>query len=349
MRISILALPGSMLSAIAGLADMFWIVNQALMARPEKNPLSSPPDLSFETAIVSVDGKPVRDAQGRLIHVDSSFEAIGKSDVVLATGMALGPDKLPIATSSVSESASWLREQYQRGSLIGGACAGSFILGDAGLLDGRFCSTTWWLYHTFKQKYPKAKPVWGKALEEQDGIITTGGPLSWVELALHIIRHKAGPNVAKLAADIAVADSQPLSQRIYAPQGFMNTVDPLLLRAEHLIRYENPSMTAEELASALNFSDRTLHRKLKELTNESPKNFITRVRIETACLLLENPAANIKQVARECGYSEDTAFRRAFSQLMGMAPIQYRKWALLRNDNLLRNDKNIISDNHDQS
>lgn len=332
MRISILALPGSMSSAIAGLADMFWMVNQALISRPQGNAATSAAGVTFETAIVSADGNPVRDAQGRLIYVDSSFEAVGQSDIVLATGMMLGPDKLPLAATSVGESAAWLKQQYLHGSLIGGACAGSFILGEAGLLDGRFCSTTWWLYHTFKQKYPKAKPVWGKALEEQDGIITTGGPLSWVELALHIIRHQAGPNIARMAADIAVADSQPLSQRIYAPQGFMNTVDPLLLRAEHLVRYENPAMTAEELARALNFSDRTLHRKIKELTNESPKNFITRVRIETACLLLENPAANIKRVAQACGYSEDTAFRRAFSQLMGMTPVQYRKWAMLRND-----------------
>ncbi|WP_192457386.1 GlxA family transcriptional regulator [Musicola keenii] len=331
MRIAILALPGSMSSAISGLADIFWIVNQALITRLDEAHQSPPAERAFETSIISADGKPVPDAQGRLIHVDHSFETVGTPDIVLATGMVLGPNKLPMATGPVNESARWLKEQFQRGSLIGGACAGSFILGEAGLLDGRFCSTTWWLYHIFKQQYPKAKPVWGKALEEQDGVITTGGPLSWVELALHIIRRNAGPDIAKLAADIAVADSQPLSQRIYAPQGFMNTVDPLLLRAEHLIRYQNPSMTAEDLASALNFSDRTLHRKLKELTNESPKNFITRVRIETACMLLENPAASIKQVAEECGYSEDTAFRRAFSQLMGMTPTQYRKWAAQRN------------------
>ncbi|AFI89287.1 Hypothetical protein W5S_1186 [Pectobacterium parmentieri] len=51
-----------------------------------------------------------------------------------------------------------------------------------------------------------------------------------------------------------------------------------------------------------------------------------------ACLLLENPMTNIKQVAAECGYSEDTAFRRAFSQQMEMTPTQFRKWALLRNN-----------------
>ncbi|MCL6385730.1 helix-turn-helix domain-containing protein [Pectobacterium carotovorum subsp. carotovorum] len=337
MHISILALPGSMQSAISGLSDIFWMVNQTLITQPDSIASTDSP-LSFETSIVSADGKPVRDAQGRLIHVDSSFDAVGKSDVVLATGMMLGPDKLPMSMSSVNESALWLREQYRQDSLIGGACAGGFILAEAGLLDGRFCTTTWWLYHTFKQKYPKAKPVWGKALEEQDGIITTGGPLSWVELALHIIRRSGGHKLAKLAADIAVADSQPLSQRIYAPQGFINTVHPLLLRAEQLIRYENPSITAEELASALNFSDRTLHRKLKELTEESPKNFITRVRIEMACRLLENPMTHIKQVAAECGYSEDTAFRRAFSQQMEMTPTQFRKWALLRNNQQLALD-----------
>ncbi|MFW5410424.1 helix-turn-helix domain-containing protein [Pectobacterium brasiliense] len=68
------------------------------------------------------------------------------------------------------------------------------------------------------------------------------------------------------------------------------------------------------------------------VTAESPKSFSTRVRIEMACLLLEKPMTNIKQVATEYGYSEDSAFRRTFSQQMEMTTIQFRKWALLRNN-----------------
>lgn len=164
-------------------------------------------------------------------------------------------------------------------------------------------------------------------MDEQDKIITTGGPLSWGDLGLLVIRRLAGADIAKLAADISVTDSQPLPQLIYAPRGVINTTDPLLLQAEQIIRHTNPGMTAEGLAKALHLSERTLHRRLKDLTNESPKEFITRVRVETACVLLDTPGASVKQVALQCGYNEETSFRRAFTQLIGMTPADYKRWS----------------------
>lgn len=324
MRIALLATEGSLLSAIAGLSDMFWITNQAVSASPQHaGKFTSAP---FETVIVSADGAPVWDAQGRLIHIDCSFQSAGQPDIVIATGMALDNDRAPVNTESIRKAAAWVKQCYEAGSQVAGACAGGFILGEAGLLNGRSCTTTWWLFHTLQQRYPEARPVWGKSLEEDGRVLTSGGPLSWVALALHIIKREAGPEAAKLTADMAVADSQPLSQQIYAPPGFINTRHPILMRAEEIIRYQNPAVSAEGLSAALNTTERTLQRKLRKLTQETPKEFITRVRIESACVLLANPVTNIREVAAECGYTEDTAFRKAFIQVMGMTPTQYRKW-----------------------
>lgn len=324
MRIALLALEGSLLSAIAGLSDIFWITNQVVLGSPEHaGRFTTPP---FETVIVSADEGPVWDAQGRLIPVDCSFLSAGQPDIIIATGMALDVSRMPVNSESIRKAAVWIRRRYEEGARVAGACAGGFILGEAGLLDGRRCTTTWWLYHTLQQRYPNARPVWGKALEEDERVLTSGGPLSWVALALHIIKREAGTDVARLTADMAVADSQPLSQQVYAPPGFINTRHPLLMCAEEVIRYRNPGISAEGLATALNMTERTLQRKIKKLTQESPKEFITRVRIESACVLLANPVTNIREVAAECGYTEDTAFRKAFGQVMGMTPSQYRKW-----------------------
>ncbi|WP_122393019.1 helix-turn-helix domain-containing protein, partial [Pseudomonas amygdali] len=88
-----------------------------------------------------------------------------------------------------------------------------------------------------------------------------------------------------------------LPQLVYAPRGFINSADPLLLETEQIIRNARPGLTAEELAKMLGLSERTMHRQFKKLTNESPEELITRVRIETACVLLQTPGASIKQVA----------------------------------------------------
>lgn len=329
VRIAVIAVEGSLLSAIAGLTDLFWITNQALRAPPE----GTLPEASiraqplFETIIVSADGANLPTAQGRRIPVDAAFDDLGHCDVALVAGMALAPDGLPPASDTIRGAANWLRAQHRQGVLIGGACAGTFVLGEAGLLDGRRCTTTWWLHNAFKRRFPKAKTVWGTAIEEQDRVITTGGPLSWIDLALHVIKRTAGANIAKLAADVSVADNSSMPQTVYAPRGFINASDPLLLRAEQIIRAAEPGLTAEVLANELNLSTRTLHRRLKDLVDESPKSFITRVRIETACVLLETPGSSIKQVAVQCGYTDETAFRRAFTQLCGMTPADYRRWS----------------------
>lgn len=336
MRIALIAVEGSLLSSIAGLADLFWITNQAL-ASPSDGAFKGhlPPEgLVFDTSIVSADGLPFRDTQGRLIPVDGDFSAAEGCDAVLVTGMALGAAGRPPMSDSLLQAAKWMSRCHRQGQWVGAACAGTFVLGEAGLLDGRRCTTTWWLHHAFKQQFPKACVAWGTSVEEQDRVVTTGGPLSWVDLGLHLINRLAGPQVAKLAADISVADSQSLPQLIYAPRGYVNATNPLLLQAEQIVRHAQPGLTAEQLAQALNLSERTLHRRLKALVNESPKAFITRVRIETACMLLETPGASIKQVAARAGYSDDSAFRRAFTQLIGMAPADYRRWSSARHTSM---------------
>lgn len=325
MRVALLALPGSMRSAIAGLADMFWLANQVMVQNPRVNPEISRATPFFDVQVVTADGLAVIDVQGRKIESDCAFDQPATFDLIITSGMQLDEHKKPMAQEAVSTAAEWLKTQYRQGSCVAGACAGGFVLGEAGLLDGRVCTTTWWLYHTFRSLYPLAKPVWGKVLAEQDRVITAGGPLSWVDLVIHIVRQHAGKELAKLTADMAVADSQPISQQLYAPAGFLNSRHPLLIKAEHLVRYQNPAITVEQLADAMNLTPRTLNRRMVALIQESPKNFITRVRIETAALILENPDKTISQVASACGFSDETAFRRAFSRVMGMTPGNYRE------------------------
>lgn len=325
MRVALLALPGNMRSALAGLADMFWLANQVIRLNPTVSPELSRADPFFDVRTITADGQPVRDVQGRIIESDGSFNEPDNFELIIASGMQLDEQRFPADKAAVSNAAEWLKVKYSEGSCIASACAGGFVLGEAGLLNGRVCTTTWWLYPTFAERYPLAKPIWGKTLAEQDNVITAGGPLSWVDLVIYLVRNHAGNELAKLTADMAVADSQPLSQQIYAPAGFLNSRHPLLTKAESLLRYQNPAMTVKQLAAALNMTTRTLNRKMKTLIQESPKDFITRVRIETASVLLESPGKTISQIANICGYSDETAFRRAFSAMMGISPGSFRK------------------------
>lgn len=324
MRIAILAFEGSVLSAISGMADLFWIANHAVATTPQfAEKFQQPP---FQTFIVSSDGGPVWDVHERLIHIDDSFSSAGQPDVVIAPGMILGTQRQPVNMHSVGKAARWIKNLHKNGSLIAATGTGTLVLGEAGLLNGKAYSTTWWFYHTMIERYPRARSVWGKVIEEDGGILTTGGCFSWISLALHIITKGAGAEIAKLTADMALIDNDLLSQQLFMPPDLAYSAHPMLVKAQAIIRFQRPSITASQLASALNTTERTLQRKLRIMTKETPKEFITRIRIESACAMLSNPVMSIQHVAIACGYSEDTSFRKAFSHVMGMSPGEYRKW-----------------------
>lgn len=162
MRVALLALPGSMRSALAGLADMFWLANQVVRMNPTVNPELSRDVPLFDVRTITADGQPVRDVQGRSIESDGAFSGPDTFGVIIASGMQLDEHRFPVDRAAVSNAAEWLKVKYLKGSCIASVCAGSFVLGEAGLLNGRVCTTTWWLYPTFAERYPLAKPVWEK-------------------------------------------------------------------------------------------------------------------------------------------------------------------------------------------
>jgi AraC-like DNA-binding protein len=104
----------------------------------------------------------------------------------------------------------------------------------------------------------------------------------------------------------------------------------LLFAAEQAARQAPAGSTAVQLATALAMSERTLHRRLKALTGEAPKAFITRIRIETARVLLETPGTSVKAAARLSGYADEASFRRAFTLQTGLTPTAFRQWANAR-------------------
>ncbi|KTS33779.1 GlxA family transcriptional regulator [Pantoea dispersa] len=324
MRIAILALEGSVLSAVAGMTDLFWITNKAIASSPVH--AARFPDKAFETLIVSANGDPVWDTEGRLIHIDSSFQGAGAVDVVIAPGMLLGPDLQPINLDSIRQAAGWFNKLYQQGCWIAAAGTGGVILGEAGLLNDRFYTTTWWVSHMLQARYPQARLAKGKTLEEDDRVITSGGCFSWISLALYIIEKSAGKAVADLTREMSLADNPVLHTHLPGSPGMGKSSTPFLVRAQEIIRLENPAINAAQLAAALNVTGRTLQRRMKALSQETPKEFITRIRIELACTILASTDISVRQTALQCGYSEDTAFRKAFHQVMAMTPAQYREW-----------------------
>ena len=323
MQIAILAFDGCLGSGVLGPVDLLSL-GRRMIAKSRSNP-------PFEVVIVSFDGRPVRDGSGRRIEADASFETAGDFAAVLVPAFYCEGGHTFPATPAIGAAAAWLRRQHALGAMVCASCNGVFLLGEAGLLDGRRCTTTWWRYDSLKSRYPRADTAWGAPLIEDGRVVTAGGPLSWIDLSLSVVRRLFGPEAAKVVADFTVVDTAPNSQAVYVPPGHLAAANPFLLEAEHIVREANATpMTAQQLAQALGASERTLHRRLKEATGESPKRFIDRVRFETTRMLLETTSQPVKQLATGAGYADENSFRRAFHRYAGMTPGAYRSWSRAR-------------------
>ena len=332
MNIAILAFDGCLTSSVLGLADLLWMASLSgerrsarASAQPTQAPMTPAAPL-INTFVVSIDGKPLLDGRGRSLPVDAGLHDLPVLDAVLLPGLVADANGLTARDRNIEQAGPWLRKQHAHGAMLGASCAGVFVLGEAGLLNGRRCTTTWWLHEELMQRFPKSRAVWASGLVEDNRIVSIGGPMSWIDLGLYTISQLLGPEVATETANFAVIDNTPLTQAVFAPRRFIEQATPFLLDAEQAVRAAGLGFTAIKLAKSLAVSERTLHRKLKASAGESPKSFITRIRLESARSLLGSPGSSIKRVALQCGYEDEGSFRRAFNRFSGMTPAAYRDW-----------------------
>lgn len=325
-RIVVLALDQALPSALTGIQDLFYLAGMKLPEGQTHIYASDKMLWSPDIIVASFDGKPIKDGQGRSYSVDMSLLEIEECDAVLIPGFVPNQVSQPPAALLDDTAKAWLKKQCHQGAIIGGSCSGVLAIGEAGLLDNRRCTITWWLHDELKMRNPKAKPLWASELVLDHTICTAGGPLSWVDITLQIVKMLAGETLAQKMADFAILDTQPRSQHFSVPRGYKITKPVFVSQAELAIRQGyGERMSTRQLALAMSVSERTLHRKIKDLTGLAPKHFIDQVRIEYACTLLANDNISISAVALTLGYSDDAVFRRVFKLTMGMTPSQYKQ------------------------
>ncbi|MGD9545729.1 MAG: helix-turn-helix domain-containing protein [Methylocystis sp.] len=336
-------------SAFLGLTDLLTLAGRAIVRAAAPAERAEEP---FYAVAVSADGESIRDRSGARFPVAASFDAIATCDAIIVPSFAPDEDGKPPDMSRFGAAAAWLRRHHSRGALIAGCGSGVFLLGEAGLLDGRRCTTSWWHHEELKQRYARIDAAWGARLIEDRRVVTAAGPLSWIDVALHVIRALCGIDAARIAADFTVGEAAlvkgaPRGPAACGARTVTEGADAFLSEAERAVRQADSSMSAQELARALSTSERTLHRKLKQASGESPKTFIDRIRVETARMLLETSAKPVKELAMSAGFADEGSFRRAFRRFAGMAPSAYRVWARARSQNkgevfALRKDAEII-------
>ncbi len=220
----------------------------------------------------------------------------------------------------------WIVQQYAQGAEIASFCIGTFFLAETGLLDGKTCATHWRFVNEFKNMFPKANLVDDKIMTEHDGIYTSGGAYSYLNLLLYLIEKYAGREIAILISKAFMIDIDRHSQSPFIIfEGQKAHEDEPVKKAQEFIECNfQEKITVDQLSSMLALGRRSLERRFKSATCNTVTEYIQRVKIEAAKKNLESGRKNINEVMYDVGYNDTKAFRTTFKKITGLSPIEYR-------------------------
>jgi transcriptional regulator GlxA family with amidase domain len=209
-----------------------------------------------------------------------------------------------------------LQKWHAKGVHIGASCIGSFLLADAGLLDGCEATTTWWLAPFFRQRYPNVSLDEARMLVPSGQMVTAGALMGHLDLALWLIR-QASPELAAVVSRYMLADIRS-SQAQYIIPNHLAQADPLVQRFERWSRdHLKDGFSLQEAANALATSARTLQRRCEAVLGKSPLSYFQDLRVERARSLLHGSDLDVEAIAAEVGYVDGATLRTLLRERLG--------------------------------
>jgi transcriptional regulator GlxA family with amidase domain len=220
----------------------------------------------------------------------------------------------------------WITEQYKNGAEVASLCLGAFLLASTGLLNGRKCATHWLASGLFRNMFPQVNLVEDKIIIDENGIYSSGGAYSSLNLILYLIEKYSGKEAALYCSKAFQIDFYRESQSPFMIfMGQKGHEDEPIRKAQEFIESNfQDKITVDQLASMIALSRRNLERRFKKATANTVVEYIQRVKIEAAKKNLETGRKNINEVMYEVGYNDTKAFRTTFKRITGLSPIQYR-------------------------
>lgn len=310
MRILVLALEGVFDTGLAATLDAFTVAT-ALSAKL----FGGKPRFHVTTIGMR---RTVRTSHGLTVPVERIASALKPDWVIVPAVNAKSPQELiaKLDRADVREAQTYLLERSAKGTQIGTACMGTFILAETGLLNEREAVTTWSLAPVFRKRYPQVHLNEARVVVANDIGATAGSAMGHLDLALWIIR-QTSPELASTVSRYLLADIRP-SQAPYIIPNHLAQADPVILRFEQWSReHLKHGFSLQEAAKALAMSARTLQRRCDAVLGKSPLSYFQDLRVEHAKSLLHRDDYDIESIAAEIGYADGNTLRTLLRDRLG--------------------------------
>ena len=202
------------------------------------------------------------------------------------------------------------------------------MLGAAGLLDGRACTTHWMYVDELRERYPRARVDPDVLFVDDGNLITSAGTAAGIDACLHLVRRELGSAITnKIARRMVVPPQRDGGQRQYVAAAGAGVRDRRAGAGAGLGAGE-PAATSTRCPSwpaGARMSDRSFARRFVAETGTTPHRWLTLQRVLRAQRLLEDTDLGVDEVAGECGFGSGALLRHHFRKIVGVAPGDYRR------------------------
>lgn len=257
------------------------------------------------------------------IHPDAVIADIAHTDLIIVPAIQ---GKMKDALALNQPFVPWLVQQYKQGAALASLCIGSFLIASTGLLNGKNCATHWISANDFRTKFPEVNLVTDQIITDENGIYTSGGAYSSLNLILYLVEKFAGREMAVLCSKVFQIEIDRNSQSAFMIFNAQKDHDdePVKKAQEYIEQNYQEKISVDQLASMFAIGRRNFERRFKKATANTVVEYMQRVKIEAAKMSLESSRENVNEVIYNIGYSDPKAFRTTFKKITGLSPMQYR-------------------------
>lgn len=275
-------------------------------------------DRLYELRLLSEEGGGVPNSLG--LSIETRPLARQKLDTLIVTGL-LHPEPTP------PELIKLIDRVARSTRRIASVCTGAFLLGEAGLLNGRRVTTHWLHARALQQQFPEAHVEDDRIFIIDGPLWTSAGMSAGLDLALGMIEKDFGDELAR-----SVAQKLVVYHRRAGGQSQHSTLLELNAKSDRIqsaLAYARRNLQAplsvEELAEAAHLSPRQFSRAFRAETGQSPAKAVEHLRLEAARVMVEQTRHTIDEVASETGFADTERMRRAFLRAFGQPPQVIRR------------------------